>query len=101
MSKNDSSGPKKTLFLDIGNSSIKVAYWENGEWQKTKDSFKSVTYLISWLNSHKDLINDLIVASVRKDHFKLLQSQVTDIAIKSITIDDIDPVVLLIGFWYV
>lgn len=94
MSKNDSSNSKKTLFLDIGNSSIKVAYWENGEWQKTKDSFKSVTYLISWLNNHIDIINNLIVASVRKDHFKLLQSQVTDLDIQSITIDNIDPEVL-------
>jgi type III pantothenate kinase len=89
MSKNDSSDPKKTLFLDIGNSSIKVAYKENGIWTKTKDSFKSVTYLISWLNSHKESIRGLVVASVRKDHFKLLQAQVTDLTIQSIAINDV------------
>jgi len=89
MSKIDSLNSKKTLFVDIGNSSIKVAFFEDGIWHKVNDSFKSVTYLISWLNSHQDSIQDLIVASVRKDHFLLLQNQVTDFDITNIKIEDV------------
>lgn len=91
MSKNDSSNSKKTLFLDIGNSSIKAAYKENGEWIKASDNFKSVTYLISWLNNHKDSFGDLIVASVRKDHFKLLESQVVNHRIRETLIENLAP----------
>lgn len=89
MSKNDSTNSKKTLFLDIGNSSIKVAFKEEGQWKKASDHFKSVTYLISWLSSHKDSFGDLVVASVRKDHFKLLENQIVDHRIIEIRIDDI------------
>ena len=89
MSKNDSSDPKKTLFLDIGNSSIKVAFRNNNAWEKSTDNFKSVTYLISWLNQHKDSIQDLVVASVRKDHFELLKNQVTEFEIKNIEISEV------------
>lgn len=89
MSKNDSLNPKKTLFVDIGNSSIKVAFKKDGSWQKIHDNFKSVTYLISWLKSHKASISNLIVASVRRDHFLLLQDQIKDQEIISIRIEDI------------
>lgn len=89
MSKNDSENSKKTLFLDIGNSSIKVAFRNNSAWEKSTDNFKSVTYLISWLNQHKDSIQDLVVASVRKDHFELLRNQITEFEIKNIEISDI------------
>lgn len=90
MSKIDSLNSKKTLFVDIGNSSIKVAFTEDGIWEKVNDSFKSVTYLISWLNSHLDSVEKLIIASVRKDHFLLLKNQVTDLKIVHISIQDID-----------
>lgn len=89
MSKNDSENLKKTLFLDIGNSSIKVAFKNNSVWEKSTDNFKSVTYLISWLNQYKDSIQDLVIASVRKDHFELLRNQVTEFKIRSIEINDI------------
>jgi type III pantothenate kinase len=89
MSKNDSENSKKTLFLDIGNSSIKVAFRNNNAWEKSTDNFKSVTYLISWLNQHKDSIQDLVVASVRKDHFELLKNQVTEFEIKNIEISEV------------
>ncbi|MBO6621611.1 MAG: type III pantothenate kinase [Balneola sp.] len=89
MSKNDSENSKKRLFLDIGNSSIKVAFRNNNVWEKSTDNFKSVTYLISWLNRYKDSIQDLVVASVRKDHFELLRNQVTEFEIKSIEITDV------------
>jgi len=89
MSKIDSSNTKKTLYLDIGNSSIKVAFKEHGVWEKVGDGFKSATYLISWLNNHSDNIEELVVASVRKDHFELLHNQVEDQKITHITINDI------------
>lgn len=89
MSKNDSENPKKTLFLDIGNSSIKVAYRNNDEWEKSTDNFKSVTYLISWLNRYKESIQELVIASVRKDHFELLKNQVNEFEIRSIEISDV------------
>ena len=89
MSKIDSSNTKKTLYLDIGNSSIKAAYKEEGNWVRVGDSFKSATYLISWLDKHKESIEELVVASVRRDHFLLLQKQVTNQKITQITIDDV------------
>jgi type III pantothenate kinase len=89
MSKIDSSNPKKTLYLDIGNSSIKAAFNKDGVWIKEGDSFKSVTYLISWLDKHEDSIEELIVASVRKDHFTLLENQIKNQKITQITIHDI------------
>ncbi|MEP1152216.1 MAG: type III pantothenate kinase [Balneola sp.] len=91
MSKNDSSNSKKTLFLDIGNSSIKAGYKEKEEWIKASDNFKSITYLISWLNNHKDSYEDLVVASVRKDHFKLLENQIVDHRIQEILIENLAP----------
>jgi type III pantothenate kinase len=89
MSKIDSSASKKTLFLDIGNSSIKVAFKEGGGWERIGDNFKSVTYLISWIQKHSESIEKLIVASVRKDHFKLLHTQIQDIVIEQIKTDNI------------
>ena len=89
MSKNDSTNSKKTLFLDIGNSAIKAAFKKGHKWERASDNFKSVTYLISWLNNHTDSIGQLVVASVRKDQFELLQNQVKDQSIKHIKIEDI------------
>lgn len=89
MSKIDSSQSKKTLYLDIGNSSIKAAFKEDGSWQRVGDSFKSVTYLISWLNKNRDSIEKLVVASVRKDHFRLLYNQIEGLEILEIRIEDI------------
>lgn len=89
MSKIDSTNSKKTLFLDIGNSSIKAAFKKGGKWQKASDNFKSVTYLISWLNNHTDSIGQLVVGSVRKDQFDLLQNQVNNLSITHIRIEDI------------
>jgi len=91
MSKNDSLNLKKTLFVDIGNSSIKVAYIEDGSWEKVNDSFKSVTYFISWLNKHYSEIQELVIASVRKDHLKILEESIKNISYRVITTDDIDP----------
>lgn len=89
MSKNDSTNSKKTIFLDIGNSAIKAAFKKDGKWERASDNFKSVTYLISWLNNHTDSIGELVVASVRKDQFELLQNQVNDQSIMNIRIEDI------------
>ncbi|XWN35783.1 MAG: type III pantothenate kinase [Balneola sp.] len=90
MSKNDSVNPKKTLFVDIGNSSIKVAYVESGVWQKVNDNFKSVTYFISWLTNHYSEIQKLIIASVRKDHLNILEQSIQGIDYRVITTESID-----------
>ena len=45
--------------------------------------------MISWLDKNEEAIEELVVASVRKDHFTLLKNQITNKKITQITIDDI------------
>lgn len=90
MSKNDSDTSKKTLYLDIGNSSIKGAYKVGTQWMVlTDERIFTALELVNWIQKHPDSFDEIVIASVRDDvteaiakelkHHKIIEISVSDI----------------------
>lgn len=95
MSKIDSNPSKKTLYLDVGNSSIKGAYKNAMDWEAIHAQKKySASDLITWIDRHPEKFEEIIVASVRKDVQQAIREQLQHVKIRELQIKDI-PIELL------
>lgn len=90
MSNIDSNSSKKTLYLDIGNSSIKGAFRNGVNWETIhpQKSFNA-SDLIHWIGEHPEKFKQIVVASVRRDVFEAISQKLEDVHLKEITIQDI------------
>lgn len=56
-----------TLYLDIGNSSIKAAYREDLKWERPNSNLISnASELVAWINQHQKNFSSVVVSSVVK-----------------------------------
>lgn len=90
MSKKGSNSIKKTVFLDIGNSWVKAAFKKNNSWMKLNKTKWKINDFVNFINSGKHEFEKIVVASVRKDHLKQLESSLTDIECKALSISDVN-----------
>lgn len=88
MSKNDSKSVKKTLFVDIGNSSVKVGFKEEGEWSHT--THRELPVAAAAINGMRDQPMQVVVSSVRRANRDKLLPMLGSQLIREITIADIN-----------
>lgn len=90
MSKNDSQTSKKTLYLDIGNSSIKGAYKAGTQWMiLTDERIFTALELVNWIQKHPDSFDEIIIASVRDDVTQAIIKELKDQNVLEISVSDI------------
>ncbi len=89
MSKNDSEIPKKTLFIDIGNSFQKLAYKSDMDWIKVEGNYNNSKAISSWLEQSGLKFNRIAVCSVRKDKMKELIDDFSKVEVVELTVDTI------------
>lgn len=66
----------QTLFLDIGNSSIKAAYRKGMNWQNpTSFGLNSAGELIKWVNNHSEAFKQVVMCSVIPKATKAVRSE--------------------------
>lgn len=81
---------KSTLYLDIGNSSIKAAYREDLHW-KRPDSFmiNSASDLVDWINQHHKDFGTIVIASVVEDSTRAILGRLQTEEVRVLSIGDI------------
>ncbi len=89
MSDNDLEKVKKSLFIDIGNSSFKLAEKVNGEWERIEGNYRNGLAIKSWLNYSGKKFDRAVVCSVREDRLKELEETLSDVMFTKISIDTI------------
>lgn len=88
MSNFDSQKPESVLFIDIGNSSIKVGFKSNHKW--TVHTHKTAKEAANQINNHTYPVKSIILSSVREVVKDALESEVESHLIREISIKDID-----------
>lgn len=90
MSKIDSLSSKNTLYLDIGNSSIKGAYKNGLNWESLEaDKPVTAERFVASMKTYSDSFTEVVVSSVRKDVLRSIQQQLPDVHFKEISVKDI------------
>lgn len=90
MSKIDSLSSKNTLYLDIGNSSIKGAYRNGLNWEPLEvEKPLSSQGFVNWVKAHPESFSEIVVSSVRKDVLEVTRQQLPDIHFKELSVKDI------------
>lgn len=90
MSKIDSDTSKKTLYLDIGNSSIKGAYKMGTQWMvMTDERLFSALELVNWIQQHPDSFDKIVLASVREDVSEAIKKELNQHEIMEVTVSNI------------
>lgn len=90
MSKIDSDTSKKTLYLDIGNSTIKGAYKKGTQWMVlTDERLFSALELVNWIQKHPDSFDRIVIASVRDDVSEAVVRELNRHETLEITVSDI------------
>jgi type III pantothenate kinase len=90
MSKIDSESPKKPLYLDVGNSSIKGAFRGGSNWKAihANPNF-TASALVQWIDAHPNAFSKVIAASVRKDVQQAISQALKDVPLSVLTINHI------------
>ncbi|MFP8487706.1 type III pantothenate kinase [Gracilimonas sp. Q87] len=90
MSKIDSDTSKKTLYLDIGNSTIKGAYKMGTQWMVLSDErLFSALELVNWIQKHPNSFGKIVLASVRDDVSEAIERELGRQEIKEVSVSDI------------
>jgi type III pantothenate kinase len=90
MSKIDSDTVKNTLYLDIGNSTIKGAYKMGTQWAVlTDERLFSALELVKWIQQHPDSFERVVLASVREDVSEAIKKELSQQEILEVTVSDI------------
>lgn len=80
MSHFDSFRNGKNIFLDIGNTSVKGARRKAGVWSAIKtDNVRNASELISWIGDNSDMIDGVVICSVRADVTKAVLHALGDL----------------------
>lgn len=90
MSNFDSEPPKKILFLDVGNTSIKGAYKNGVHWEPIHThQIKTARQLIEWIENHPEEFAEVVIASVRNDVRDAILQQLQKVKVTEITNENI------------
>ncbi len=90
MSKIDSNSPKKPLYLDVGNSSIKGAYKKGANWEAIHAQRNyTASELIQWIDSHPESFSHIVLASVRADVREAIRKQLSHVKLIELDVKDI------------
>ncbi|MDZ7807874.1 MAG: hypothetical protein U5K71_12280 [Gracilimonas sp.] len=90
MSKIDSDTSKKTLYLDIGNSTIKGAYKAGTQWTVlTDERLVSALEMVNWIHQHPDFFDKIVIASVRDDVSEAIARELDQREILEVSVSDI------------
>lgn len=90
MSDIDSFEIKRTLFMDVGNSSIKGAFYKDDEWVNLHPKgVTSAADFIEWIKVRSKSFDSILIASVRVDITSALKDALSMFEIKMITIHDV------------
>ena len=87
MSNFDSEHPESIVFVDVGNSSIKVAFRSEGSWVVHR--FDEPDEAASAVNNHPHPVSRIVISSVRKNVKDFLESEIQAHLVHEITINDI------------
>ena len=90
MSQIDSKSSQNSLFVDIGNTSLKLGYCSSGSWKVPDRDISTTESLIQWLLEEETTFNRIVVASVRKDLTARLQSAITEMEIVLVNLEGIN-----------
>lgn len=90
MSDIDSFEIKRTLFIDVGNSTIKGAFYKDDEWVNLHPKgVASAADFIEWIKVRSKSFDSILIASVRVDITGALKTALNKFDIKVITIHDV------------
>lgn len=90
MTKIDSDTSKKTLYLDIGNSTIKGAYKMGTKWMVlTDERLFSALELVNWIQQHPDSFHRIVLSSVRDDVSEAIEKELSGHEILEVTVSNI------------
>jgi type III pantothenate kinase len=79
----------KPIYLDIGNSSFKLAEYKNGRWVIVfKDTLDRDKELLNALKGAGE-VRELIVSSVRKEFEELFDEKLSSIKVRKLTVNEI------------
>lgn len=88
MSNFDSQKSESTLFVDIGNTSIKVGYLSDGKWEV--HTHKTAIEAAKEINNHMYPVKQIIMSSVKKNLRDTLEKEIENSPLREITIEDVD-----------
>jgi len=94
-------GDQKNLYVDIGNSVIKISYLEQGKWIKPeKFEHDEVFDLLSWISESRHKFGRLIISSVVKQvsqsliggmgNRKFEEIKITDVPVRHLNYETVD-----------
>ena len=89
MSNFDSEHTESVVFIDVGNSSIKMAFRRDGGWVVHR--YESAPEAASAINNHPYPITKIYVSSVLEGVKDLLESEIQAHLVEEITIDKVNP----------
>jgi type III pantothenate kinase len=90
MSKIDSIQPKKPLYLDVGNSSIKGAYKKGLNWEALHSEKNiSASELVEWIDDHPHSFSHIVLSSVRDDVRKAIRKELSHVEVVELKVADI------------
>lgn len=87
MSNFDSQKSESVLFIDIGNSSIKIAFKSDNKWKVY--TYESANEAANLINNHLYPVTSIILSSVREAIKDALESKVESHLIKELLIKDV------------
>ena len=79
MSKKGPNTFEKTVFLDIGNTSVKAAYKAGNSWKMLNKIRWTPIEFIDFIKSGDHNFENVIASSVRRDHFKTIRNALPDL----------------------
>lgn len=81
---------KNILYLDIGNSSIKVAYRQDLQWRQPESAIlNGVSDLVEWFRQHEQDFSIVVIASVVKESAEQIRKYLPDEKVRLLSIGDI------------
>ncbi len=87
MSNFESENQDSSIYIDVGNSSIKIGVFQNDKWKV--NSTKEVEEAIVLINKYEQPVSRIFLCSVRKELSEAFSKQVGDRTLKQVMISDI------------
>jgi type III pantothenate kinase len=88
MSNFDSQKSESTLFVDIGNSSVKIGFVSDGKW--TVHTHRTALDAAKEINNHMYPLKHVVLSSVRENLRDTLEREIEASLVREITIKDVD-----------
>lgn len=88
MSNFDSQNSESVIFVDIGNSSIKVGFLSEGKWKV--HTYHTAPDAAGQVNNHIYPIQQIVLSSVKENFKDIFEHEVESSLVREVTIKDID-----------